>query len=476
MPRRSLLAALLLAVLGSGAAQVAPAVSAVPPVSSLPAGFSVPAGAGDSIYPALGTPGLDVTHYDLSIRSDPRIDTLSGQAVLNITALSDLNQIALDFAGPTTSEVLLNDQVARFAQVGEKLLILPSTPLKAGTRFTLGVTYQGTPALHLDLGLRLGWITQDDASYTYSEPDAAHTYFPCNDLPADGASFTLHLDVPAGYTAVASGVQTGQHSQNGRTVTDFDLPQETATYALGIQVGRLDVVTRPRAGNVALRDAFPTDTPPSVRAPFARVADMLSVLTGWFGPYPFAVYGVALTHDPQLLALETATLSTFPAREQGEEVGLHELAHQWFGDSVRLGDWSDVWLNEGFATYAELLWAEHLGQDSRSLLRRWYTALMRQAARPLVATAAPQLFDSTSYQRGALTLHVLRLKIGDASFRRVLQQYAASYAGRSARTADFLNVVREVSGQTAVDALQPWVSSPSLPPLPRILKKVLART
>ncbi|GGQ96669.1 M1 family metallopeptidase [Deinococcus ruber] len=466
MSCRSLLTALLLAVLGSGAAQVAPAVSAAPPVSSVPAGFSVPSGAGDSIYPALGAPGLDVTHYDLSIRSDPRIDTLSGRAVLSITALSDLNQIALDFAGPITSDVLLNGQAARFAQVGEKLLILPPAPLKAGTRFTLGVTYQGTPALHLDLGLRLGWITQDDASYTYSEPDGAHTYFPCNDLPTDGASFTLHLDVPAGYTAVASGVQTGQRSQNGRTVTDFELPQETATYALGIQVGRLDVVTRPSAGGVALRDAFPAGTPESVRTPFARVADMLSVLTGWFGPYPFAAYGAAITHDPQLLALETATLSTFPAREQGEEVALHELAHQWFGDSVRLGDWADVWLNEGFATYAELLWAEHQGQDTSGLLRRWYAALTRQAARPLVATAAPQLFDSTSYQRGALTLHVLRLQIGDASFRRVLQSYAARYAGHSARTADFLNVVRDVAGQTALNALLPWVNGPSLPPLP----------
>ena len=240
---------------------------APPPTSSFPAGFSAPTGAGDSIYPALGDAGLDVTHYDLSIRSDPRLDTLSGRALLNVVARSTLSQIALDFAGPITSRVLLDGQAARFLQVGEKLLILPSAPLKAGTRFTLDMTYQGTPALHLDpdLGLRLGWITQDDASYTLSEPGAAHTYFPCNDLPADGASFTLHLDVPAGYTAVASGVQTGQRSLNGRTITDFDLPQETATYALGIQVGRLDVVTRPNEGDVALRDAFPVATPRASR-------------------------------------------------------------------------------------------------------------------------------------------------------------------------------------------------------------------
>ena len=131
---------------------------------------------------------------------------------------------------------------------------------------------------------------------------------------------------------------------------------------------------------------------------------------------------------------------------------------------MRLGDWADVWLNEGFATYAEALWAEHLGQDSSGLLRRWYAALTRQLARPLVATTAAQLFDATSYQRGALTLHALRLKVGDDTFRRVLQQYAAQFAGRSARTADFLSVVRVVAGQAAVDAIQPWLSSDTLPP------------
>ncbi|WP_425147264.1 M1 family metallopeptidase [Deinococcus sp.] len=465
MIRRRPLALLLALSLGTALGQ---AVPALPPGQALPSGFAPPRGAGDSIYPGLGDPGLDVTHYDLSLKTDPGSDQIEGRAVLSVTARSDLSQIGLDFAGPVASEVLLDEQPARFVQAGEKLLILPPQPLRAGTRFTLSVAYRGKPAAPLDpdLGIRLGWIATPGGSYTLSEPNAAHGYFPCDDLPADGASFTLHLDVPDGYTAVASGVQTGQRREGGRSVTDFELPQETATYALGIQIGKLELAPRPSAGAVLLRDAFPAALPAAVRAPFARTPEMLELLQSWFGPYPFAVYGVAVAPDPGFPPLETATLSTFPSRAEGETVALHELSHQWFGDSLRLGDWSDIWLNEGFATYAEALWAEHLGQDSAALIRRWDAALSHSPVRPLVAASASQLFDQTSYLRGALALHALRRSAGDEGFRAVLHAYVSRYAGHSARTQDFLEVVREVAGQRALEAIQPWVFSATLPPLP----------
>ena len=443
--------------------------------SALPAGFTAPSGYGDSVYPALGNAGLDVTHYDLTLRSDPGVDRLTGRAVLSIVAKTRLTQIALDFAGPQVLGVKLNGRAVRHAQVGEKLLVLPPAPTVAGTAFTLTVSYSGTPALHLDAssggGLRLGWIAQAGGSYVLSEPDGAHTFFPCNDVPADGASYSLHLNVPAGITAIASGVQTGQVTLAGRTMTDFELAQEVPTYALTVHTGHLELQTQPGPAGIQIRNAFPAGLPDTVRAAFEQTPAMLGFLAGWFGPYPYPVYGVAVTEDPQLPALETATLSTFPSRPEAPVTALHELAHQWFGDNLRLGDWSDIWLNEGFATYAELLWAEGQGEAAAPIVERWYARLKREPARGLIATSPAQLFDSSSYLRGALTLHALRLKVGDALFRQILRTYAARFSGQSVRTADFLGVVRELSSPTlggaAVEAMQPWLTGPALPPFPK---------
>ncbi|MFC4455868.1 M1 family metallopeptidase [Deinococcus sonorensis] len=433
-------------------------------------------GYGDRIYPALGDAALDVQHYDLRLRLEAAgagqaglSDTLSGQATLSIVARAPLQQLSLDFLGPKVSRVQVDGQPVRFQQGAEKLTVtLPGTR-PAGRAFTVTVTYQGTPGLRIDQsdgGLRLGWITQGAGSYVLSEPDGARTFFPCNDVPADGASYTVQLDVPAGYTALASGTPQGSRTAQGRTVTTFELPQPIPTYALGIHVNRLDVVTRPGPDGIVLRDAYPVGLPQNLRTPFASSGEMIGVLQGWLGRFPFATYGVALTEDPGIPALETATLSTFPARQSSERVAVHELAHQWFGDTVRLADWSDVWLNEGFATYAELLWTEQQGGNVPALVQSWYSSVQRAAPRPLVATRPEQLFDASSYLRGALTLQALRLAVGDDPFRRVLQTWVQRYGGQSAGTADFLRLVQQVAGEPGAAAIRPWVEQAALPPLP----------
>ncbi len=472
---RQVLTLLALASLATGLAR-----QAAPAPLPLPAGYSAPGGYGDSIYPLLGDSGLDVTHYDLTLSAAPGVDAIAGRAVLSVTARRPLGQINLDFAGPRVLGVKVDGLAARHAQVGEKLLVLPARPIAAGAAFTVTVAYSGTPALHLDTsdpgfsgtgGLRLGWITQAGGSYVLSEPDGSHTYFPCNDIAADGATYSLHLDVPVGVTAIASGVQTKQRTQGKRVYTDFQLDQPIPTYALTVHVGRLQIVnqTSPKGTNkqgVSLRNAFPTGLPADVRASFDQTPAMLDLLSAWFGAYPYPVYGVAVSEDPQIPALETATLSTFPARNVGSKTALHELAHQWFGDSLRLGDWSDVWLNEGFATYAELLWAQSQGEDAQALVDRWYDMLSNAPVRGLIATSAAQLFDTSSYQRGALTLHALRQAVGDPAFRSILSTYVARYTGRSVRTADLLAVIGEIGGEIGLDAVRPWIDGPGIPPSP----------
>jgi len=212
-----------------------------------PGRFTLPEGAGDRIYPQLGDAGLDVLHYDLSLTSDPRVDELSGRAVLTVTALRELAQVNLDFEGLTVTGAKIDGTPARHAQVGAKLLLRPARPVPAGATFTVTVAYRGTPPLHLDPadGLRLGWITQAGGSYVLSEPDGSHTFFPCNDVPADGATYSVHLDVPEGFVGVAGGVPGDPVTAGGRTRASFELPFEIPTYAMTVHVGRLQVVPRP---------------------------------------------------------------------------------------------------------------------------------------------------------------------------------------------------------------------------------------
>ncbi|ADV67206.1 M1 family metallopeptidase [Deinococcus maricopensis] len=437
-------------------------------LSAAPTTFDAPRGSGDRLYPKLGDAALDVTHYDLALRTDPGVDHLDGQATLTITARAALQQLNLDLLGPTVRTVTLNGAPASFRHANGKLMIRTPAIIPTGRTFTVRVTYAGPSGVVTDLtsvgGDRIGWLTTTRGSYVLAEPDGARTYYPANDHPADGATYTLHVNAPRAVQVVASGEPAGQDTAGARTTHHFRVTQPIPSYALTVHVNRLDVVTRAGPDGITLRDAYPVGLPAAQRAPFARTSEMLTFLQDLLGPYPHRTYGVAITGERHS-ALETATLSTFPGGPTSERVAVHELAHQWFGDSLRLGDWSDIWLNEGFATYTELLWDEAHGANTDALVARWVRRA-RQAPRPLLARTPAELFDATTYDRGALTLHALRRTVGDPPFRRILRAYVERFTGRAVRTDDFLSVVRDVAGESAVTTLRPWIDAREVPALP----------
>ena len=148
----------------------------------------------------------------------------------------------------------------------------------------------------------------------------------------------------------------------------------------------------------------------------------------------------------------------------------HELAHQWFGDSVSLATWKDVWLNEGFATYAEWLWTEHTGGAPVAQTAQSTLASLRQSTDPMPPPGDPgvgDLFGASVYLRGALTLQALRLTVGDEAFFNTLRSFASKFAGGNATTADFISVATQVSGRTDLQPLfDAWLYQPPLPDLP----------
>lgn len=458
-------------------ASPAPAQSPAPPLRPAPA-----RPIGDSIFPALGQAGLDVQHYDLSLQVDqPGTLGLRGAAVLTLAATQPLEQISLDFLGPAVLEVRWNGQPVPWGQdrAAGKLRVTPPAPLRPGRPAQLAVRYAGLAGTRRDpeLGLSLGWQgvaagpAQPGANYTFSEPDGARTFLPVNDHPSDPATFTTRVTVPRGYLAAASGVQRAEAAVPGGRVFTFEQAQPIPTYALAIHVNQFQKVEAPAVpvgpggAGVQRRDYFPPGADGTIRTPYLRLGEMLGVLSGWFGPFPFAAHGAAVI-SPRVPALETATLMTMPLTSSFERVIVHETAHQWFGDQVVLGDWADVWLNEGFATYAELLWLESRGEDPGSVVAAWYERLQDQPTRPLVARRESELFDDSAYLRGALALHALRSAVGDSAFRRFLRAYVAQFSARPVRTADLLAFTQRELGPVAQTVVRVWAESTTLPARP----------
>ncbi|MBC7871625.1 MAG: M1 family metallopeptidase, partial [Chitinophagaceae bacterium] len=524
-------------------------------------------GIGDPYFPTLGNGGYDALHYTLDLTVDVEDNQIEATTQIDAHATQDLSSFNLDFTNMAISEVRVNDAPAEFVHstaqdegggilgnnygTGE-LTITPAESLIEGQNFTVFIRYSGEPTG--------SWYNYNDGIMVAGEPDGASGWYPVNEHPLDKASYTIRVTVHKPYIVAANGLLQDT-IDSGRTRTFiWEAHTPMASYLVTLGIGDFDIQTDETTNGIPIRHYFGADLPRGVTNDFDRVPEMIDFFETVFGPYPFNVYGV-IVHDADLgFALETQTLAVFGRNFTNEIVAAHELAHQWFGDSVSVGAWQHIWLNEGFATYAEQLWTEYSdGADALDeRIRQDYeeladtdrefsvspqeifnafdqidfddiTLTQDQAAEALnyllgaeldsdeidaLITELPEgelsgadlrdviedadfddvtlsqirfnnfllavgldefiresqvqigdptpdnLFAGEVYVRGSLTLHALRLEIGDEAFFQTLRTYTKEFFNSNVVTDDFIAVAESVSGRDLDDFLQAWLFDP----------------
>jgi aminopeptidase N len=429
-------------------------------------------GAGDPYFPKYGNGGYDVAGYDLNLRYDPRTGKLNGSATITATATQDLSRFNFDLAHLTASKITVDGAAATSAAEGNELVVTPAAGVPAGREFTVVVEYGGTPGqLENETLGEGGWLRTGDGAIALGQPESASTWYPVNDHPSDKATFTLAMSVPEGVEAISNGVPGERETAGGWTTWRWSENSPMASYLSTVVIGQYRVSERTHDGKpmiIAIPESLPETGPAALS--LARTGEITDYLATRFGPYPFGANGgVVVDEDRIRYALETQARpvygNTFFASGLNPGVVAHELAHQWFGDSVALSRWQDIWLNEGFATYAEWLWSEHDGQDTaQEIFDLNYRAF--DWSEPPGDPGPNRIFGTAVYQRGGMTVHALRKTIGDEAFFPMVKAWTSEHRDGNVTTEQFIEAAEKAAGKDLDAFFQSWLYDNKRPPAP----------
>lgn len=431
-------------------------------------------GLNDGYFPTLGNGGYDAQHYDLKLKADPRAKTLDASVTMQASAQQTLDSFNMDFNGSfQVAGITVNDAPATFQREGGELIIKPEQPIAAGDEFKVTVDYSGRPQSYQSpyAPITLGWNHITDGSYVLDEPDGASHWFPVNDHPSDKATYNFDVTVPRGYTAVANGklMRRTEDEQNANFKWQLNSPM--ASYLATVNVGKFVEDQTASPDGTPIHNFFAPRVADAAKHDFGRVGEMMQWFAERFGPYPFDVYGnTVISASVGGAALETQTRPLFERSmvtggRDAEFIYAHELAHQWFGDSVSPKNWKDIWLNEGFACYAHMMWQhEHDGSFAKldGAMKRMHRWLPRNDS-PIADPGKHELFSQNVYNRGAVALHQLRKTVGDEAFFSTLKAYTAAFKDKNATTDDFVALANQTTGKDLTGFFDRWVKSSELP-------------
>ncbi|SFF14213.1 M1 family metallopeptidase [Streptomyces mirabilis] len=436
-------------------------------------------GLGDPIFPLDGNGGYKVNRYLLDFDWQAPRTPFEAATTVKATATQALSRFDLDFAGNTLHTVTVDGTTAKAVRDGDELVITPAKALAKGKPFTVKVTYTADPTRirHRDDAIEdYGWIPTPDGTVLYPQPNGAKMIFPSNDHPSQRAPITFRITTPPGLTAVANGELTGRAEQaDGRVKWTYDSEQRLATQLAQLAIGRFTFVDSTGPHGLPIRDAVPDDLVASTEQYRKLTADHIAWLEERLGPYPFNRYGLLVGDTDLGVALETQTLSLIPKadllgdRVSAERNLVHELTHQWTGDSVGIKTWSDLWLSEGHARFYERLYSQAHGGDSFEATMKTAYASHDQWRHDYGAPAEPtepNLFKRMRYDGSTLVLYALREKVGQETFGKIERAWVTEYRGKIAGTQDYVDLASKVAGQDLDGFLHPWLYGAKTPPMP----------
>ena len=427
----------------------------------------------DPYLPGHGDVRFQVDHYDLDLQYKVADNHLEGRAHLRLTATQALPELVLDLHGlQVTSLRLTGASVGRWTHRSSRLRIRLRTPVAPGAELGVSVSYRGRPRAMPGPDGPSGWEELTDGVIVAAQPHGAPTWFPCNDRMSDKATYTVTVRTDPGYRVVSNGTLTAQRRVGRRVEWVHEQPVPMSTYLATLQIGRYELQAQAGAGEVPSALAAPRARMPAARVAFADQPRMLEIFSGLFGRYPFDGYTAVVTDDPLEIPLESQTLSTFGTNHlsrswEAQRLIAHELAHQWFGNTVTAASLRDIWLHEGFACYAEWLWSESIGRTTAQEEAERHHVVLARLPHDLVLTdpGRHRVFDDRVYKRGALTLHTLRRAVGDDLFFALLRAWVDRHRFGVVTTADFEALVRDETGVDPDRLLGPWLRERALPPL-----------
>ncbi len=458
-----------------------------------------------AIYP----PARLFDHLHMRLAIDiPSMDEPSFRAVetLTVTPIGRARDtLVLNAAQMTIDSVKLGGKPAHFRHEDGLLRVEFPQPLVPGARADVVIEYTKEYGKGRGTGLTWSAGDPDGASetdrapqiHTQGQPEFNRTWFPCHDFPNERLTTELLVTVESGYQVCSNGRLVGQkRGPDGRSTWHWLQDKPHANYLVVLVVGKFSLVGLDTAGAGLSRQIpmylyAPIGAEKSARGAYAVTPRIIAFFEQWFDePYPWDKYAQLLVRNFMAGGMENTSATTMQAgsafADPGDEDDIiaHEAAHQWTGDLVTYKSWEHTWLGEGWASYAEALWAEHAAGDDPARARRAYQRqiaanitterLTNRTFAPLFPALASNRYNSpievfmranNVYSKGAAVLHMLRMRLGDEVFQRAAQEYIERYKFKEVETDDFRRVLEEVSGLSLEQFFDQWVRRPGTPRL-----------